>query len=175
MQKRHAASQREESRKAEAAAELDSAEARRAVIKLFAAEVAEIQAEMVADAITPFLATVNRLCGELLLSPIAYHEGEFGRWAGTTWISHRTFSGTEKLLAYAAIGVALAQEAPLKIVLMDELGRLDIENKSRLLDLMTGLVEAGTIDQFVGIDTDEKFYSLLTDSNPLRVFVKVAA
>jgi hypothetical protein len=48
--------------------------------------------------------------------------------------------------------VALAQKSPMKVVLMDELGVLDENNKQKLLERMILLSNNGEIDLFVGAD-----------------------
>jgi hypothetical protein len=57
-------------------------------------------------------------------------------------------SGTEKTLVYAALSVALATDAPLKIVIMDEFD-IDADNFERLTDLLLELYRDGVIDQAV--------------------------
>lgn len=103
---------------------------------------------------------------DLLNSPLEFHDGQLGRRVskadkedGNTaaigsWISHEGFSGTEQLLAYAGFAVALARQAPIRLVIMDELGRLNLTRRVQLLARMRKLVETGVIDQFVGCDVE---------------------
>lgn len=100
----------------------------------------------------------------ILRSPLEYRD-ELGRRvsqedvdAGCTapigsWISHEAFSGTEEALSYAAFAVAIAMRAPVKVVILDELGRLDSSTVVAVLGRMTDLVYSGRIDQFIGIHT----------------------
>lgn len=103
---------------------------------------------------------------ELLNSPLEFVDGKLGRRVSEldkhdgitaavgSWIGHEGFSGTEQLLAYAGFAVALARQAPIKLVIMDELGRLNMERRVQLLARMRKLVETGVIDQFVGCDVE---------------------
>lgn len=111
------------------------------------------------------LAVTQKFTDGLLNSPLEYRD-ELGRRVspadiarGCTapvgaWISHESFSGTEEAIAYAAFAVAIAMRAPLKVVILDELGRLDADTKRRTVERMVQLVESRVIDQFVGIDTE---------------------
>lgn len=101
----------------------------------------------------------------ILNSDLEFVDGELGRrvsvkdqQAGCTapigsWISHESFSGTEEAVAYAAFSVAMAMQAQFRIVILDELGRMDSDRKESVLYRMEQLVRNGKIDQFIGIDT----------------------
>ena len=110
------------------------------------------QAHLVAEVFGDLLNAANKVTTGILRSPLEYREGEIGRTEGSVWVSHRTFSGTEKAIAYAGMSLALAKDAPVRIVMIDELGRLDAENKTLLLQRMVELTTAGTLDQFIGVD-----------------------
>lgn len=170
MQKAHAAAQGHEARKIQVQEQLGEAEAIVEVLKLVCAKLDEIQAEIVADIFGGLLALVNRLCAGILRTPIAYHEGELGRWDGPFWIPHSCFSGTEKALAYAAVGAALAQDSPIKIVMVDEMARLTPANRRTLVRAMLTLTAAGVIDQFVGVDLDSSSYAEI-ESDSFQVVV----
>lgn len=105
----------------------------------------------------------------ILLSPLEYHDGQLGRMDKNHWISHETFSGTEELLAYAGLSVALAQKSPVKLVIMDELGRLIRPIKEKLIERMVELTKAGHIDQFLGIDVYGDDYKLNPDVNIITI------
>lgn len=112
----------------------------------------QIQTEMVEAAFGSILATANRLCAPMLNSPLEYRDGEIGRQEGSAWVRHKTFSGTEKAIAYAAISIALASDSECRLVMVDEMGRLDPENKTKLVELADSLIAEGLIDQFIGVD-----------------------
>lgn len=118
---------------------------------------AEIQSEEIERRVDSLMAVARRFTDGILRGRLEYREGSFGytRTDGPDpglWVSHETFSGTEKALAYAGICVALAQESPIKIVLIDELGVMDDERKGLTLVRMNVLSRQGVIDQFVGCD-----------------------
>lgn len=124
------------------------------VLKAVVAILEALQVAMVKKAFETILERANKVTKDIMLTPLEYHDGEIGRFQGGQWISHRTFSGTEKALTYAGISVALAWDAPIKIVLMDELGRIDEANQRALVQRMFDLVESGHVDQFVGAATE---------------------
>ncbi len=123
----------------------------------------EVQSEAVNKAVGNVVDIANNVGGKLLNSPLEFVDGVLGRRvsqrdieAGAdatvgAWISHEGFSGTEVLLSYAALAVALSQSAPFKLVVMDELGRIDTLKRRQLLEAMKVLVMSKVIDQFVGI------------------------
>ena len=93
-----------------------------------------------------------------IMSSLAFNGSELGyrRQIGqeSWWVPWRTFSGTEQLIAFAALQAALAATSPVKIVVMDELGRLDAENKEWLFRNVSEAIKQGVIDQWIGIDTE---------------------
>ena len=117
----------------------------------------EIQGEMVAAAFKPLLETANSFFGTILKSPLAYHAGEIGTYRAGNFVSHRTFSGTEKALCYAAIQAALASKSPVRIMLIDELGRLDKNNATALQECAETAIRHHLIDQFIGIDAVNRY------------------
>jgi len=122
------------------------------VLKAAVQQLIAAQVELVDVAFNELLATSARFTDGILRSPLVYAEGELGRFEESTFISWETFSGTEEAIAFAGLSVALAVQAPCKVVLLDELGRLTAPNKAKLLTRMVDLVKAGVIDCFVGAD-----------------------
>lgn len=140
-------------RLAQAETDRDTAKADAAIAADVVKELRKIQGEMVESAFKPLLDLANSFFGDVFKSPLAYHEGEIGTWREGVWVTHRTMSGTEKALTYAAIQAALASKSPVKIMMIDELARLDDEN---LADMMAGVacaIAEKKIDGFIGIDT----------------------
>lgn len=128
--------------------------------------VREVREDAVAKTFGKVLDVARNFTDGLLNSPIEMVDGALGRRVseadreqGNTapvgaWIPHEAFSGTEQLLAYAGFAVALAGQAPIKLVIMDELGRLTLHRKVALLQRMCELVQRGVIDQLVGCDVE---------------------
>lgn len=140
-------------RLAEAEKERDQARADQEAAAEIGKELRAIQAEMVEAAFKPLLETANSFYQGVLKAPLSYHEGEIGMWRDGTWVAHHTFSGTEKALTYAAIQSALAQKSPCRVMMIDELGRLDDANIRIMLTATFEAYTSGRIDGFVGIDT----------------------
>lgn len=128
--------------------------------------VIEEQEKVMTFAFNEVLKVARHFTDGLLNSPIEFANGELGRRVSNldeqngnmapigSWISHETFSGTEELLAYAGFSIALAQHAPVKLIVMDELGRMRREVKHKLLGRMVQLVKDGIIHQFIGLDVE---------------------
>jgi DNA repair protein SbcC/Rad50 len=138
-------------RRAQAILESQALEAEVKVLGEAVKVLERLQVKLVEESFKEILGKANRLTGGILPSLLEYKDGEIGRWNGGTWVSHKAFSGTEKALAYAAISVALAADAPCKIVMIDELGRLDTDNAKRLIERVAELISEGVIDQFIGV------------------------
>lgn len=151
--KRIVAERGEAASRAKAVEERDKAKAEASVLKEFLALLGALQSRLVDAAIGPVIARCNELCGGILRAPLEYRDGEIGFAVPTGFVTHRTMSGTERALCYCAVSVALAADAPLRLVVLDELGRLDLENKSKLFSAVCGLEKAGKIDQAVLVDT----------------------
>ena len=142
------------------------------VLKAVVEIVATVQADAAEKAFGEVLAVSRRFTDGILKSPLEYREGTFGRRVvladveeGCTapvgsWVSHTGFSGTEKILAYAGLSVALATKTPIRLVIMDELGRVSPAKLPLLVERMVELVRDGVIEQFIGIDaSDRAFYT----------------
>jgi hypothetical protein len=142
-------------RLSEAETERDAAKVEESVAKKAVDVLKATQRKMVEDAFVPLLKAANSFFPTVLKTAIAYNadNGELGTWRDGVWVGHRTFSGTEKALTYAAIQAALAAKSPVRIMLLDELGRLDESNTEKLLLAVGAAIQAKRIDQFIGIST----------------------
>lgn len=152
QQKRHTAAMQEALRREQSKEALIAAESRVEALKAVVAKLEEVQAELVQEVFGGLLAIINQVTSGLVKSPVAYHRGEIGRWNGSSWVCHKYFSGTEKLLTMAGVSAALAADAPIRVIIMDELGRLTDLNRSLLVNAMLKLIESDVIDQFIGCD-----------------------
>lgn len=119
-------------------------------------ELKAIKAEMVDAAFGPVLKRANQFFPGILKTPLEYNatKGEIGTRRAGLWVGHRTFSGTEKLLAYAAIQAALAQTAPVRIMILDELGKLTAQSAKWTAAAINIAMVRGHIDQFIGVDPE---------------------
>jgi hypothetical protein len=168
LRKATLARQQDQKRLAEAETERDNAKQELAIYIAAGKRLREIQGEMVTAAFDPLLKTANSFFAAVLKTPIAYHDGEIGTWRSGVWVTHRTLSGTEKALTYAAIQAALAAKSPVRIMLLDELGRLDSANIDKITLAVEQAVCAGLIDQFCGIDATNR-YSSLDNINVIQI------
>jgi len=131
-----------------------------AVYKSVTKIVLEEQEKVMTFAFNEVLAVARHFTDGLLNSPLEFYNGELGRRVsaldkGTTaaigsWISHETLSTTETMLAYAGFSIALAQQAPMKIIFMDELAAIKSDLLVKVIERMCDLVHKGVIDQFIG-------------------------
>ncbi len=135
-----------------------------------------IQQDLVTTAFGRILKVANELAGPILKSPLEYSNGEIGRRRGGGWVAHKTFSGTERLITYAAISIALAASAPVRVVLLDEIGRANPSRKGnpslilKILTLLGKLVDEGKIDQYIAVDvTSVGAYPGLDDVKVIEV------
>lgn len=145
--------QRDESKMAEAVAKT-AVEATRA-----------LKSKIVAASFHDLLMTANAFFGTVLRTPLEYHDGEIGTWRDGLWVSHRTFSGTERALTYAAIQAALTTHATFRLMLVDELGRLDDKSAHGLMAGVDNGITNGVIDQFIGVDTGRlRFYQTIGEA-----------
>lgn len=140
------------------------------VFKTVAKIVSEEQGKLIDDAFKQVLRVAKHFTDGLLNSPIEFVNGELGRRVAQVdreqgniapvgaWISHEAFSGTEELLAYAGFSVALCADAAIKIVMLDELGRLDPQRKIDIVNRMLQLTQKGVIDQAILVDVSPKDY-----------------
>lgn len=152
--KRLLASRAEEATRARTAGELEQARAELAIWKQVQVLLAELQGKAVEAAVGPLVNTANELCANLLKGPLALVDGELEMHADGERINYRTFSGTEKALAYAALSIALGAGSSIRIAMIDEVGRLDRANQRRLVEILVGLVQQGKLDQAVLIGTE---------------------
>lgn len=138
-----------------AAAEKAREDARKteAVAKVAEEALRERQGKLVAEIFEKLLLDANALFAGVF-PPLAYNraESELGRWRDGTWVSHETFAGAEKRIAYVALQAALATRAPFRLMLLDEMGTIHPNNIGLIADRIARLLSEGRIDQFVGVD-----------------------
>lgn len=162
-QRRFIQHQQDEARRAQALQLAQECREKADVTKAAVGVLEALQTEMVKRAFGDIIARANDITDGILKTPLEFRDGEIGRYDAGKWISHRTFSGCEKAVTYAAISVALAKDAPVKIVMIDELGRMDFENREKLLVRMDALIKAGKIDQFIGCATESEWQATRPD------------
>lgn len=137
----------------EAAAEHLMAATKAAVIKKVGETLRDRQADMIKDLFGSLLETANYFTAGIMNDRLIFHEGEIGYARDGRFVSHKAFSGTEKALTYIAIAAALSKDAPIRLVLLDEMGRLDVRNKVLVMERLRAAVKEKIIDQVIAVDT----------------------
>lgn len=146
----------EQSSKAKAAQALKSARAEAAVAKAALDACRELSAETLEAAIKPVIAACNRLCEPILPGPAFFADGEFGMEVGGRKVGYKAASDSEKLMLCAALGVALASKAPLRLFTLGRFESFDYEKKPKLIGLLCDLVRAEELDQALLIEVSSE-------------------
>lgn len=161
-----------------------ASETRAEMFKVAVKVTLDAQQQIVGKAFAQVLNVAKHFTNGLLNSPLEFINGQLGRRviqldksSGCeaqvgAWIPFDTFSGTEELLALAGFGVALTGSAPVKLVILDELGRLDARRKVDVVMRMISLSEAGVIDQAILIDVDPRPYQVLKDRKNFKLITQ---
>lgn len=142
--------------------ESSAATGRLEVLKEAQKRLREWRDKLINEGVAGILAVANKFTAGLLDAPLEWHAelGEFGRRKpGKGWVALDAFSGFEEQLAFAALSVAVASETKVKLVIMDELGRMTRANKNAVLARMVKLIQEGVIDQFIGVDVSRDDYA----------------
>lgn len=122
------------------------------ICKQAIAKIVETQEAVIAKVFDTILHKARAFTDGILRAPLAYKNGDFGMETDEGWVSSDVFSGLEQSLSYLALSVALAQDAPVRIALFDELGILSNKFKKLVIQRMIDLVATGIIEQFVACD-----------------------
>lgn len=145
-------------RKLQAVDERRQAQIRLEMRKLTLETIRAFQLEVLDGCFAPFLTSANRLALPMLKTPLVVQEGELGYRKGNQFVLFKSFSGLEQAITTMSVCFALADGAPCRIVLMDEMRAINDESKEALVPLLLQLVREGFIEQFVGTDTDAHPY-----------------
>ena len=158
IKKAVAEKQQEISRK-KLAFELDIANARLLVTKSVLSKIKETRDEMASSVFASLISGINRVVVPVLGHPLQYEDGNiFFVSSKGRRCDCEMFSGTEEAVVQAAVCLYLAQSSPVKLVLFDELGRLNKDRKLLLIKTVLELINEKVIDQFIGVDVDESPY-----------------
>lgn len=108
--------------------------------------------------------SINRACKAF--SDIArevtleVRNGEIGARNETgSWIPYDALSGSEQIMAAAAVQIALCERAPAKILMLDELSRMTARTKSAFADVLQRLLDEKVVDQVIVVDWDTPFWA----------------
>lgn len=154
--------QADEARAGQARQKKMEAEAEREVCKAALKVIGTVRGEIMAKIFSGFMDTVNLFTHGPGLMPakLEFADGEIGYWRGTKYVTTEFFSGTEQMLTWMGLSIALAQDSPLKIVTIDEWLR-DSETRLAVAERLVKLIQGDVLDQVILIDTTPAGYSEL--------------
>ncbi|MCI0410069.1 MAG: hypothetical protein L0191_16190, partial [Acidobacteria bacterium] len=120
----------------------------------------ELQASVSERALTSITTEAAKFTRGILRGELMVKDGDVGYIHPelNRWVSHETFSGTEQMVAYAGWGYALNRQAPLKIILLDEMGTVDPETRALVVERLVSLLTRGEIDQVIVADWSDESY-----------------
>lgn len=123
-----------------------------AAYKLLGEKLVEITDQAVAVGLQSTLGPANALIEPVLGSPVEFRDGDFA------WRGHlATLSGSEKIIVFAGLQLALTQQHKEPILIVDELGRVDAQRKVRLINQVSTMVSSGLLQQFIGVDVTDSW------------------
>jgi|GEM_PF-5916604 len=107
----------------------------------------------------------------LLRGDIRFDDGDLvmeiaGQGVDVPW---QSWSGTERLLAFAGLAFVLCQEAKLKVIIFDEFGRLAPRMKADVINRMLFMTQTGRVSNFVIMDANTDDYRAFDDERLLVV------
>lgn len=155
---------------AKAKEKITQAEAERVVIDHMKSQLETHQQALAEKAFAHLLKIARKFTDGILNSPLEYRDGDFGRKVSELdrrsgmdaplghWIPHETFSGTERLLAYSGLQVALCQNSPAKIVVFDEMQRTG-DKRQAIARRLLELEQEKILDQFFLVDNSTEPYA----------------
>lgn len=120
--------------------------------------VVEEQRAIVSKAFDSILAPARRFTDGIIGGKLDYQNDELGIQTDSGWVGHKFMSRSQTLLAYTGLQVALAQQSPVKCVLIDECGQFDRTRKQQVINRMLELTQEGFIDAFVGTEPEKSDY-----------------
>jgi energy-coupling factor transporter ATP-binding protein EcfA2 len=108
--------------------------------------------ETTVEAMKPLLELCNAVCAGVLSGPVVIDGTDIGVQADGGVIALETLSGSEAVALGAALQIAIASRADVRIVLIDELNRFAGERHERFIDNLAAVLAAGHVDQVVVFD-----------------------
>jgi len=94
------------------------------------------------------LGTANRIIEPVLGKKLEFTDGDFTLGRAVLI----TLSGSERMVVFAGLQIALSAAYSSRIVLMDELGVVDHVRKEKLLNVVAQAIKDGVIQQFIAVD-----------------------
>lgn len=163
LERKHIAKKQDALRAEEGRAKHDNASAEKEICTLAYKEIEAIKTELMEKAFGEFMAKVELFTAGFFRNSttgLIYRDGEIGYMRGAAWVSLDHFCGTEEMLTYIGLAVALAQDSPVRIVIVDEWLRDEVM-RAQVAARLAGLVNDNVIDQAIVIDTQIDPYNIL--------------
>lgn len=152
------ASRAEAQQRARIATETQGFKVRAEVLKHAVGLVDALKSELVKRAVEPLVAQMNVICGDAFGRPLVFRDGRIGFENANGGVIEKSMSGMERSLACCAMSVVLAKESPLKLLILDEMGKLDVEVKRGFVSNLLTLVATGELDQVLLADVSDLDY-----------------
>lgn len=151
----------------------DKAEEKLTELNARAAAAALILATEAAKLWGPILRVAGHF-SKMLAGEITMSDGEIGAWRAGTFVPFDALSGTEQLVAAAAIQLGLAATAPVRVLALDELSRMTRDKKQEFTACVGDLLFHGLLDQAVMVDHDTEFWRAAGDWQTFTIEQKTA-
>lgn len=110
------------------------------------------RAEILGKTLGPVLDRINRFAVGCTPGPIEFRQGELGCMKGLSWVAMPGLSGGERAAVISGIQGALSTSGAVRVLITDELGRMDTATKRVFANNVAAALHAGIIDQFIGMD-----------------------
>lgn len=111
-----------------------------------------MRAKVVAKTFDELVKTSRSVTDGVMCHELAFDGGEIGAIVDGKWVSHDTFSGLQQAVTYLAVCASFASPDK-RIVILDEMTRLDVKRKRQFIERVVALVQDGVLSQFIGVDT----------------------
>lgn len=105
----------------------------------------------------------------LLRGSIRFEGGDLVMAMAGQTVPWQSWSGTERLLAFAGLAFVLCQDTKLKVIIFDEFGRLAPRMKVDVLKRMIELTHNGVVSNFIVMDANADDYRAFEDERLLVV------
>lgn len=115
------------------------------------------------------LENAGAFTGGLLRGDIRFSDGDLVMESDGKTVPWQSWSGTERLLAFAGLAFVLCQEARLKVIIFDEFGRLAPMMKVNVINRMMDLTAKGLVSNCVIMDANADDYRAFEDERLLVV------
>jgi hypothetical protein len=144
------------------------------IYKQAAALVIAEQKAIVGKAFDSILDPARRFTDGIIGGRLDYQNDELGISTENGWVGHKFMSGRGQDLAYLGLQVALAQQSPIKVIVLDEFGDFDACTKLAVAKRLLELTSEGFIDSAFCADPDASVYRTIKDENFLLVELQAA-